>query len=150
MPLMTKSFNKNVLFLDIDGVLNTVNSMMNGVHIMSDNVIMIRDLCMSTNTDIVISSSWRETYSLDTIKAILCNTGLNFHNVKIIGVTPVIGFRGDEINAWLENNPVDRFVIIDDATDFHKKQKKFIVKTVVEIGLTKDHIEQARLILMNI
>jgi len=67
--------------------------------------------------------------------------GLN--NVPIIGMTKELknDFRDDEINEWLSRHDIDKFVIIDDATDFHENQDEFIVRTEFEVGLTLSHTE---------
>ena len=46
---------KKVLFLDIDGVLNTIASMAEGVELVPEKVIHIRDICEATQSKIVIS-----------------------------------------------------------------------------------------------
>lgn len=78
---------------------------------------------------------------------------------ELIDVTPYLHLkiRGEEIQYWLDNNQVERYVIIDDDTDFLEEQKAFFVQTSDNIdhtdyldigyGLTKECAEKAIYIL---
>lgn len=134
----------NVVFLDIDGVLNSSASLSDGVHIVPDKVIMLRRLCTQVKAKIVISSSWRIAHSLQEIRTVLRAAGL--YGIEVIGVTPISGdgFRGKEIESWLANNDyVSQYVIIDDDSDFMEYQKPRFVQTNDATGLTYREIDIA-------
>lgn len=149
-----------IIFLDIDGVLNSNNSFaanyeydkllgfvydgsiddivrykMNDIDM--DKVFMLRDICVLTGAKIVISSSWRNLSRYPLIEERLVSLGL-----PIIGVTPyVLGSRrGEEIRRYLLENSVDDFVILDDDIfeDFYELGlDSYLVKTsFYDEGLT--------------
>lgn len=117
--------NDCIIFLDYDGVVNTVYwGIYNGQfkadyshpHMGFVNnyqaICWLNELYKKNPYDIVVTSTWRMS---DNYKECLYNGGLN-KNIKIIGRTPILHTtRGDEIKAWLITNKYDgRFVIIDD------------------------------------
>lgn len=110
--------NLRVIFLDIDGVLITYGDAAvyyNGTDMPFHRpcVECINILIARTGCKIVISSAWRLTQRL-SLPAIFREEGIIG---DIIGVTPSLGNRGQEIAAWL-NAAVARvtsFVIIDDV-----------------------------------
>lgn len=122
-----------VLFLDIDGVLNSNRTAIAfggyphdvvGFHrAMFDEValVMIRNLCLKANISIVVSSSWRIDTSWDHI-----GRGLD---LPTIGQTPVLpAKRGEEIKAWLDAHPeVVEYAIIDDDGDMLTEQESRFV-----------------------
>lgn len=71
---------------------------------------------------IVISSSWRECESIQTLRTIFSIHGLG---VYIAGTTPILTHRVTEIAAFLKEHPsVERFVIFDDD-EFYKLGEYF-------------------------
>ncbi|MES2060199.1 MAG: HAD domain-containing protein [Patescibacteria group bacterium] len=122
-----------IIFLDIDGVLNSNQS--KGLdprfpidpHLASH----IERIKENTGAEIVLSSSWR--HSDEGISAVEKYIG------KIHDITPTVdnGFRGDEINAYLDNHPnITQHAIIDDSSDFHPDQPLFQISA--EEGLTEE------------
>ena len=152
---------KPILFLDIDGVVNTLmiyNEPMeecdrgkisrDGYYFVlcypSDKkvsnkqaVLWLSKTCEYIGCDIVISSSWRMGHTTEEIADCLYNSGLS-RNIKVIGQTPVIwdagSQRGDEIQKWIDDNKFrGRFFIVDDDTDMaHLKNK--LIKCDVNTG----------------
>lgn len=116
-----------MIFLDIDGVVVTTDSLKTGGPKCADArcVNELNRIVEAADAEIVISSSWRLTHSTDFIRDVLCGAGFRWPD-RIIGVTEhmhyrrergaVIGRaeRSDEIRAWLTTNPRERFVVIDD------------------------------------
>jgi hypothetical protein len=51
--------------------------------------------------------------------------------------------RGMEIQEWLVTNPVDRYIIIDDSTDFLKEQKKYHIKTDPDEGFSFSNYQKS-------
>ena len=102
-----------VVFLDIDGVLNTIFSWgKRPLHetLDAERVQRIRHLCDVTGSVVVISSSWRMLFSVDELRQMLA--------LPVIGCTPQLGtgHRCDEIRFWVNSQqaPPDHFVIFDD------------------------------------
>jgi len=133
----------NVIFLDFDGVLNTKDSVKDGVHLIPPKVQLLRIICEKTNAKIVISSSWRITYSLNEIKIILERGGLKKIDVRDVTVFSETEFRGDEVEEWVKKNNPDKYIILDDQDNFHNYQKKFFVKINPEKGLVKENAIEA-------
>lgn len=127
---------KRYLFLDIDGVLNTNSSLMENVHLLPEKVKMLQAIVDDTKCQIIISSSWRISLELRTLKELLYRSGLR-SRFQIIGVTRNFsGCRGEEVQEFLLENPCDSYVILDDSTDFLEIQKDNLVRIDPEIGLT--------------
>lgn len=130
-----------IIFLDIDGVLNTHNNIekqirennnqpfpgmdLNFCPIALNN---LKEIVKQTGAKIVISSTWRGSKSMPYSspyrkhwQAILNNLSTVGIHREIIDVTPSIRgnvTRGQEISLWLEQrNDIDKFVIIDDDLD---------------------------------
>lgn len=136
-----------VLFLDIDGVMNSASSRKKGYKInkeewdfpaqpMIDNFNMIIE---ATGAKVVISSSWRYFHSIESLRNIFKHVGMN---CEIIGETPKntpYTVRGQEIEAWLKENPqVTSFAIVDDSSDI-QPLRKYFVQTSDLRGLEKNH-----------
>lgn len=165
-----------VLFLDIDGVLNSdayakryhnEHLYEKGCHIWvdSDAVELVRQLCESEGIKIILSSSWR-SYDL---KSTLINLK-EYRDLKpllqyIIGVTPGVmsRCRGREIQMVLDrfdecvksgliddkykDKKIDKYAIVDDDCDMFETQKPFFVQTDWFIGITSKDIEKLKNIL---
>lgn len=142
-----------ILFLDIDGVLNSRHFFLkqkNNLSI-SENAIdpiavdILNKIVMLTSCDIVISSTWRLPYlwdnKIEDLFALLKNVGIK---ANFVGITPDSNYtcRGDEIQAWLDKNQnIDSFVIIDDNNDMNHLQH-FLVQTSFNDGLQNEHINK--------
>lgn len=132
-----------IIFLDIDGVLNVFSNMALGVLLDQTRVAMMRLLAESTNSKIVVSSTWRR--HKDCIDR-LCDFGLSrglFHDDWRTTLDD-LECRGDQIQLWLnEHSDVTNFVIIDDDSDMLESQMPHFVKTSMEAGFTNKHFQQA-------
>jgi hypothetical protein len=131
-----------VLFLDIDGVLNSRRSVIaTGAfpHCFDDNnkkrfdwiaVGLIRELCEKEGASIVLSSSWR--HGRNAVHE--CANGLD---LPIFDKTPDLpGVRGEEIQDWLNRHPeVIHYAIVDDNSDMLESQADHFVQTSEEDGL---------------
>jgi hypothetical protein len=167
-----------ILFLDIDGVLNTpfghdpeiaeklsnkplkgsvITELWSADDLFPKLVEKLNKIIEQTGALVVISSSWRRVYPPSNIAKMLEKQGFKG---KVIGKTPVIFSsyggpwkdRGDEIKEWLDaNDGVDSFVILDDI-DFEGIEKHFpkqFIRTDCDVGLTDDNVQKAVQILMN-
>lgn len=125
-----------ILFLDIDGVLNTRPGSLD-----EDKLELLQDIVQNTGIRIVISSSWRKySHMMDRLYAI------DWLEEAIVGHTPdlareVNGLwhsprRAEETLEWLKANKPVKYVILDDwpmqeLSDRH-------VQTDPNIGLTEE------------
>jgi len=155
--------NVKVLFLDIDGVLNSQHWYINRGPI-DDPQFLSRDIrefdptavarlervIRLTDTNIVLSSSWRILYTLDEMAVFLGQVSPRFDEEQwrelFIGATPRTnnGFRGDEIAMWLQKTAcnVQQWAIVDDDSDFHDYQKPNFVHTSWDLGLLDKEADQ--------
>ena len=123
-----------VIFLDIDGVLNTSQTFIDinneykktgirRVEIDLSRVELLSNIVQETNSVIVLSSSWRvfgkminNTFTPlnDKMKSLI--EIFKKYNLLIHDITPYDKnrIRQNEILSWLENKNVDSFVILDD------------------------------------
>jgi hypothetical protein len=134
-----------VVFLDIDGVLNTSKLIRSfgGDHIDPVLTALFARIVKETDSKIVLSSTWR----IETRNKLLVEAALAQHGLELFGSTPVIKRewpewtqRRDEISAWLEGNEVDKFAIIDDFPDAEIEGSFF--QTDEKIGLTAEMAEK--------
>ena len=150
-----------VIFLDIDGVLNTIDTFKMRKEIYNKYGVIIpridlyrieflKRIIDATQAKIVISSTWKK-YEKDMKELI---KALNLYDLDIYDVTciDISGKKGIEINDWLNKNEVDSFVIIDDETSDMLHLEKYVVKTrenFRETGLLEKHISEIINILNN-
>ena len=165
----------NVIFLDVDGVLAYSSySNKDTANIDVDKVKMIKEICDKTDAKVVISSSWKgnET-TIPDIYYTLLNI-LKTNGIEVLGNTPHIPaeFDGDvtdsislttledlpylkpihgtgragEVRAWIKEQNVINFVIIDDEdfdwTDYGY-DKYWVIPSWFENGLQREHVDKA-------
>lgn len=154
-----------LIFLDIDGVLNTANyqtlrqllgkdiSDLHG-HLFSPSAVRnLQRLIKWTNAKIVLSSSWRLD-GLDVMRRMWKERkmpGEIYDNTPYVNARDYPKFtRGIEINTWLEKNGYlgCPYVIIDDIDDFLPDQQNNVVLTNYKRGLTLFVLLRAMRILM--
>lgn len=155
-----------IIFLDIDGVLNSDDWYKSGeakkayekTNIVSDYHFdpnawkWVEKLLIETGAKIVLTSSWRNFTLEATIKDF---TGTNFEvlNKYIVGITPrsKLRHRGKEIETFIQSTDIkiDRYVIIDDDTDFISEQLPYFVNTHWFHGITENDYNKAKKILNN-
>ncbi len=129
----------STLFLDIDGVLNSVEYFKRQGHatpsmaippIDRDAVAVLNYICdYSSPEHIVLSSLWRRDNTLQQMNAFLASFGFRYN---LTDQTPIFetptwmldasiiygAIRGDEIKAWLDEHPDHGpFAILDDDGD---------------------------------
>lgn len=135
----------NIIFLDYDGVVNTVwfdnvnkkpkfnfpdDNKVNNTQAIGWLNLLYTEIPYS----IVVSSTWR---SNEKYREFLYNAGLN-KDIKILGKTDILHIeRGKEIQKWLDDNKnlnIERFVILDDDIDM-MHLSNHLIKTDAMIGL---------------
>lgn len=155
-----------VLFLDIDGVLNSSAYLAanpgafdrggpDGYLSMFDPTACARLQVVLTVTGakIVISSSWRIVHKIDEIRGYLAAKGVT---AEVIDFTPSGGYdlggyndfptdakltcRGAEILAWVDARPeLESYAVVDDNSDMDGVRERF-VQTTWERGLQPEHM----------
>ncbi len=152
-----------VIFLDIDGVLNSEKDLLESKgdsEIFDRPLALLKELVESTKAKIVISSTWRIGYSKsgrnswygEEIFKTLTDR-LREYQMEVYDITPVINKpgvqRGDEIRLWLENTKedIESFVILDDDADMCEFTGTNLVQTSMKTGLLEYHTEIAKSIL---
>lgn len=129
-----------VIFLDIDGVLNSRQDRFSWTIETDIHFIRLKRIIDKTGAQIVLSSSWRiGDSSKDIVHKRLQQFGMDF-----IDVTPVFGgqHRGREIADWLSKHEVESFVILDDEGDMDELIDR-LVKTDMNIGLQDSDVDKA-------
>jgi hypothetical protein len=146
-----------ILFLDIDGVLNSAKYLNNlpspivRPDMLLDPVAISRlnQITDATGAHIVVSSDWRLGYvhQVAELRGCLSRYGITG---KVLHMTPVNDdTRGQQIQQWLDTTPrqIDAYVILDDKdTDDMTSMKNFI-QTTFKDGLQDVHVQQAIAIL---
>lgn len=115
-------------------------------HIDPKAVKLLNRLVEETNAKIVVSSSWRGDYALQTIFSL---AGII---EPIYGETPRSKHRqrGAEIETWLEKRQEPyRYVILDDDSDMLDTQCNNFIHTDWKVGLTEENVNDAIKILNN-
>lgn len=125
-----------IIFLDIDGVLATdAQFYMNRHNFHKNNPIakdlripypfdkkcvkVLNDILDATGAEIVLSSDWREHFSLGELDTIFKFNGVNKSPIDITS-TEIVSFgnitmnRAYQIGLYITENDVDSYVVIDD------------------------------------
>ena len=133
---------RKVLFLDIDGVLNSEQVLHDrGRHDAIDRgmVEQINRVVDATGCSIVISSTWRLLYKLPVLSSTLRLHGLR---ANVIGATPLLERRDEEISAWLADHPqVEQFAIVDDSPSDISRLEDRLVVTSWMTGILPEHAD---------
>lgn len=134
----------NILFLDYDGVVNTLmwdaEGKKTSFNFPHDNKVnnfqavqWVSKFCKEKDYKIVVTSTWRvhENY-----KECLINGGL-WKDVEIIGQTPVSENRNREleIKEYIEEHNIKNFIIVDDENVYNELESHFI-ECDMDIGFT--------------
>lgn len=157
-----------VLFLDIDGVLNSANWLKKNEARLVDKpdlvlcevdpeaVKLLNEILDRTGAKVVVSSSWRlrdplpeYRTMLDEIRAVLGAAGFTG---EIIGQTPLLMGtkwgdphveRGHEVLDWLEGHPeVTAYACLDDGNDF-SACRSHLCRTHWKTGLRGNQVVHA-------
>jgi len=149
-----------IIFLDIDGVLNSASSCLalggypqarsypgGGHWELFDPIAcaVLRKIVGTTGANCVLSSTWR------SMGAVYVAQLAQHLRVPIVGVTRCDKGdepRGEQIDDWLVEHPeVSRYIIIDDNSDMLPHQEEFFVHVNGAYGLGYDHfIKSVRLL----
>lgn len=142
------------IFLDIDGVLNSMRTVIAFPKQMRDDTNLdpialgiVKRLVEETKAVICLSSTWRKFHSLEEIRQIFRDHG--YGNAPVLYQTPISdsGFRGEEIAQFLDKYEADHeirvksYVIFDDDSDFYTPNKELPLKirNLLESGVSMRH-----------
>lgn len=145
--------NERVIFLDFDGVLNNLGSVLalgSPSRVFDPvSVGLIRKLCDKTNAGIVVSSSWRVGRSIEDLIEDMTRCGAGSIAAKVIDKTPGLGVkRGHEIAEWIKTfSFTGQYVIVDDDSDMLPCQQNNFIHTTWEDGFRVQHYRRALSIL---
>ncbi len=151
-----------VLFLDIDGVLNSERSVVahyakpfwpgnvgedakpllttrSGNLLDPVAVSLIHAIVAQTKCKIVISSSWRIGSAVSDFTFVPDVVGLT--------TTRHLGVRGHQIQHYIDEHDVDQYCILDDDSDMLKHQLPYFVKTSGMNGISIENYYQVLRIL---
>lgn len=151
------------IFLDIDGVLNSLSGFIKrkgaeSYDLYSENMEVLLRLITTLedkSLNIVISSTWRLPYLKDNDLRGMKNVFSDYPEIssKIIGMTPSLRCdncqRGNEIVAWLQENSINHtdpqiqknLAVIDDDDDMNGV-RDFFFRTNPDEGLTYSNMLQ--------
>ena len=158
----------NVIFLDLDGVLNSERSFLASAMIAKDEVEsvwhrtwrtidpiavnLVNRLCKDSKSKIVISSSHKKEVpsgpdKLFGLRDYFETLGID-HDL-IVGWTPTsLGIRGNEIQAFLDKHPeITNYLIIDDTVEFLSSQLGNFTRCDSEIGMSAKNYREGMQIL---
>ncbi len=150
-----------IIFLDIDGVLNSAKyDRSRGAddgNIDKSRLSLLKELTDASGAKIILSSSWRMHWSKENSECGIVGRELNKifaeSGLEIYGKTPELSSfdRPAEIRAWLENasregKEIKNFAIIDDfAFGWGELQEKLVLTNyMIGYGLEPHHIEKAK------
>lgn len=162
---------EKVIFLDIDGVLNSglwnaghQKEISDGTLIDEEKIKLLAQLVDRTNAGIILHSGWR--FWFDSDGAPLCPKAEKLVNLlagqglQISGMTPDLTteeirnmkkfslVKADEILLWLrEHRSVSGWVVLDDLTLHDESVARHQVKPDPTVGLTLRDIAEAERIL---
>lgn len=146
-----------VIFLDIDGVLNSDTYMEKQLDNSSEGIeseidpatlILLKKAVDTTGAKIILSSSWRIMRKYNELEKFLMKFG-----ISLSGKTPYVdGKRGLEIKQYLsENENIEQYLILDDEIfeSFDEELVNHLILTKSDQnyhgfseGLTEKHIKQ--------
>lgn len=143
---------RKILFLDIDGVLNTdrqqwycqMNSIAPvdkfGYAFDSKAVENLATILEETGAEIVISSSWK-FLGLQTLQKMWKDRNMPG---TILDITPDGDNKGLKIDEWLlkHEGQVSGYAIIDDENDMQPEQQGHFVQTNPQFGITLKDAER--------
>jgi len=135
-----------IVFLDFDGVLNSdqsVQQLGTRYRFSPPSVAALNELLRQTDARIVITSSWRNNWTLIENASFLKRDGVLPN--RVVGKTTTLEKeRGLEIDAWLRSAPypIISYVILDDRDDMVMHQAR-LVQVNPQFGLNSAQARRA-------
>lgn len=147
-----------LIFLDIDGVLNTCytkeRTSTNTIFVEDRKIAILKKIIDNTNTKIVLSSTWRIGWRYlelglttnDMIKDFIeLRDKLKDFEIELYDKTPLLNtfLRGSEIKAYLDSSKdnIENYIIIDDMGGKRLRPcSSHLLQTSMYKGLEEKHI----------
>lgn len=133
-----------ILFLDIDGVLNSDSTkerigpdggiFASFIGIDKRLLKLFQDWRADKPIEVVLSSTWRTD---DRLMKVLADHGLTW-----LDITPNRGYRGREIEEWLLGRDIEAYAILDDTPQFYGHQQPHFVQTSYKHGLREKNLRK--------
>lgn len=146
--------DKPIIFLDIDGVLNSTcffrkdNEFERSDHRSQLDPQAISYLNEIADWNFVLSSTWRKFYDRGEMNKLLNDMGFKG---TIIDYTPDLNWqgsiRGNEIMVWMRENKLGdskKYAIFDDDSDMLYWQRNNFVHVDNHFGLGPNHVWRAK------
>lgn len=135
-----------IIFLDIDGVLNHnawyksddyYNNNFKDPDLDPNIIKMLNEVTNKYDIKIVISSSWKiDTYCIERLRKAGLENVIDCTPNLIFNIPIDIYYRGMEINQYLQEHPeVDKYLILDDISDFDSEQLRYFYKIDYQVGI---------------
>ena len=162
-----------VIFLDIDGVLNSIfrneshqREISDGTLIDPEKIRLLSELIQSTNAKIILHSGWKYWFDSDlkplrreaeNLSSLLEKEGLALSGITPDHATEEIKkskkfslVKAEEILAWLaEHKDVEKWIVIDDLDLHNTEIELHQVRTDQSVGLTMEDVRKAERMLLN-
>lgn len=162
-----------VIFLDIDGVLNSnfwndnhQKEISDGILIDAEKVKLLAGLVRETGARIILHSGWKYWFDENANslrkEAVRLQSMLVEEGLKIAGITPDHSteeirrtkrfslIKAGEILAWLgEHTEVEQWVVIDDLDLHNEEVAKYQVRPDASVGLSLEDVRIAQEMLMS-
>ena len=162
-----------VLFLDIDGVLNSnfwnethQMEISDGILVDEEKVKLLSEILRTTQAKIVFHSGWKYWYNVDLhplrYEAANLLSILEKYGLKIYDKTPDLAtyeikinkkfslIKAAEILLWLEaHNDVNSYIVLDDLDLHNDVILQHQIKTDSSVGLSEENVIQAIDMLLN-
>ncbi len=156
-----------VVFLDIDGVLNSnfwnqdhTKEISEGKYVDSDKVKLLAKIIKASDASIILHSGWRfwfdENNRPTRKEAEYLETSLRKYGLSIQGATPNLTteeirktkkfskVKAEEILTWIQNHDgIDGWVVLEDLDLNNSIVEKHQVRTDSEHGLTENDVIKA-------
>ena len=145
----------NIIFLDVDGVLNSLEHLIevynqtgkphSGINYPFDEKCMLnlKKLVEETNSAIVVTSTWRK--NKDEKERLLEELRKYDLEKNVIGYTKDLGNRILEIKEYLKSiGKKVNFVILDDSI-YLEDMVQYLIATNAYFGLREEDVKEAKL-----
>ena len=138
---------RRVIFLDIDGVLAPIRQWDRYGDLDPACIQVLNEIVAFGEADVVVSSTWRHGKTVAELQEMLEAEGFAGCVVDMTPTGMNGASRGDEIAAWLAENAVGGYVIIDDHPDMGELYAHLVL-THPAYGLQPADVARAMAMLM--
>lgn len=131
----------NIIFLDVDGVLNQLQKDFIDTECVN---VLVQVSKRFNNANVVLISSWRKGYSnfvkftpqVKILKQLFIKEG-----IEIVGRTKELGDRYEEIKDYLQSFSIDDYIILDDDLNEYSNVPDKLYLVNYRLGLVHSDIK---------